>query len=362
MLENYEYDHIACSFAYSVLFLVPIIALVYKVKGKFSELVDIVAFNAFPGILKIKKDNNYNTLVYLSVGRDKVLLKEKDLNSVKNVLFWVSFLLVFYMAVAFGFIALIEYSYDCENGKDCFVWPHVTFLKAERADCSDPDIKQGKKLVVCYTLALEFAVAGGITFGIYRTCAGLLNFCIGAFGQCSHCCKCSDECICCWRSSGTIVSLGVLAAITVITALRSSDPIMRISSAFFELIFSSVIASAVMVILIVFMPWKSIKAEKDELERLENQSKRFAKDQTKSLSSSGSDENQTTSSENPADTQSTINTAAESQPNSSDQCRPSFVPELKSKITQKNRQEQETSISLRPIDQKKGVDNSALNV
>lgn len=142
-----------------------IVMVVSICKGRFSDFVDFINLNVFPEILEVKKDGN-TTLIYF--GQDKTLLRGKTLiNRVKSGLYFTALNLFIYASLVFGQQALLEYSYDCDTDKDCFLWPLNTTSDA-RANCSDPFIIRGKQPVICYHLAFQPELGVGVTYGLYK--------------------------------------------------------------------------------------------------------------------------------------------------------------------------------------------------
>lgn len=248
-MEIYEYGLIAAiPFFILMLFLFIAFLICVTYTKTFGDLIDFLVFNALSEMMKRKKDNN-ETLVYLRLGQDKVLLQNKTLKRTRFVLFAISILFGIYITLAFGQFAFIEYSYDCESGKNCFLWPFHNAFKADRADCSDPDIQQGKKFVVCYRMVLEPGFAAGVTFGMYKVWAFLVNIFVTFIGKHSK-----DRFMWCK------ISLAIFIAVNVLAEVYKSRGIMRISDTYFELIFTSCIAFVTIYVIVIGMPWDEIKA------------------------------------------------------------------------------------------------------
>lgn len=113
----------------------PYFPVPWPFSGYCLVLMDFLVLNVFTEILKVKKDG-HETLVYIR--QDKILLMQKTLKLVKFWLVTILYFLPAYVFLVFGVIALIDYSYECESGKDCFLWSSIAADRA-RANCSDPD-------------------------------------------------------------------------------------------------------------------------------------------------------------------------------------------------------------------------------
>lgn len=258
-MEIYAYGLIAAIPCFVYLFISLAVLLIAFCIGKFCKVMDFFAFNTIPGILKTKKDNNNQTLVYLRIGQDKVLLQDNCIIIwVKKVLFIISLTVGAYMSAAFGHFTFIDYTYDCDGGKDCFLWPSRSAFKADRANCSDPDIQQGKKLIVCYRLMFEPGLAAGVIFGMYRTSVILANGLVTLIGQCSK------DCIKCVQILLLCIFFIIVVTTIALTAVFYSSAIMRISGTYFELIFTAVIVWITAFLIIYRMPWDKIIESKIE--------------------------------------------------------------------------------------------------
>lgn len=162
-------SYLICA-AYTILYIVDTCSS----KSWLSKFSDFIAFDMYPGIIKLKKDDSNQTVVYLRNG--KVLLRGKTLEEVRMALLTVSMLLIIYDSLVFGHFLLIESSYDCDvedQTKDCF-----EYTKSDHVNCSDPDVIQGKKLVECYKLVFNIELATGVCYGVYKVCTILLSITI----------------------------------------------------------------------------------------------------------------------------------------------------------------------------------------
>lgn len=177
-MEILEYCLIIWAPGFTISTVCLLIYFICKPEVTLRELVDFIAFNVFPEILTTKTDDNNQTVVYLTKA-NKVLLQGDAHKKATRALCLIAFNLITYAFDVVCFIAFIEITHDCEAAKDCFLLNPPSNSSASamdfRANCSDPEILQGKTPVLCYRLVFRFELAVGITYGMYKVCKKLLS-------------------------------------------------------------------------------------------------------------------------------------------------------------------------------------------
>lgn len=255
-MEVYEYNLIALSpFIFNTIVLL-ITVFVVKRKDKGREFVEFLAFNVFPEIIKTKKDNN-QVLVYLR--QDKVLLEGQLLKNVIKALTAISVTVLSYAVGTFGYFAFIEYSYTCEQGKDCFLWPikSDSALDIKRANCTDPAIVEGKKLVLCYKLVLHLEFAVGVTYRMYKVSKLLLSVGVTLIT------KINKNRIKCFQITCVLILFIAVVLVVVLGIVFNEHPSLRFSAGTLKIMFTSTLVSFTAVFFIWYFPWKDIIELKD---------------------------------------------------------------------------------------------------
>jgi hypothetical protein len=135
----------------SILLFIVIYIICVITRSTAGKFIDGVVFNVFPDILKTKKYDDNQTVVYFR--EERLLLEGELLVKVKKELFRISFWLAFYIMFGFGQFYFLEYSYDCDGrpDKDCF---KIGSSDNDPVDCTDPMIANGTTPVICYRLVL----------------------------------------------------------------------------------------------------------------------------------------------------------------------------------------------------------------
>lgn len=254
-MEIKEYIIIAISPLILVLCL-PLICIFFgktKIDKILENLIEYMFLNMFPDILKFKMDEE---IVYIKNVKLSTQCPnhEKTIDRVFKVFGIISFLLILYLVLVFGQFTFIEYSYDCDvvgQGKDCFEYPNT----AVRANCSDPDILKGKKLVVCYRLVFQFELATGVCYGIYKTCTMLLS--VGS----TLIININKNHIKRLKIVVGIIGSIIVTSVIVLEFTLKSHPFFRFTK--MKLYLTITVGTAIMSFFIVLMPWEGIIEEKN---------------------------------------------------------------------------------------------------
>jgi len=255
-MEAFVYSLITASPFFVFLVVLMTVSLICIFNDNFHNLIDFIIFNVFSEILKAKTDENNQTLVYLRHG--KIHLQEETLKKVKVGMMYIFMALFVYVSLAFGQLALIEYTYECDDSKDCFQWPFSTTFSALRANCSDAEIIQGKKLVICYRLVFQVEFAVGVTYGMYKVCKILLSFSVTLIT------KLKKSRIKCLKVAVLTFGLTVAAIIIALTIIyKNSLQVMKFSAENGKMIFTICLGYVTAFIVIYHMPWVKIIEARD---------------------------------------------------------------------------------------------------
>jgi hypothetical protein len=138
-----------------------------------KTLLEWIAINAFPEILKQKPEGNGQTVMYF--GKENLVLRCESLQKrVKVILILVSLLLISNILQLFGAFLLIETSnmhYVETKEFDCFL---IDNKNQNPVSCADLNKMNGTNAVVCYKIVFNLPVAVGLSYGIFKTCATAL--------------------------------------------------------------------------------------------------------------------------------------------------------------------------------------------
>jgi hypothetical protein len=113
IMNSFEYRAITTSPLTLFSFLLIVIYIFCVKTSNTGKFIDGVVFNVFPDILKTKKDDNNQTVVYFR--KERLLLEGELLVKVKKELFRMFSCLFLYITYGFGQFLFLEYSYNCDD-------------------------------------------------------------------------------------------------------------------------------------------------------------------------------------------------------------------------------------------------------